>query len=63
MNEDPESDVQSIEENFTEDSLQFYQAEVSFKIHKELHSQNNINYTLTHHLLYVITSGWMILIG
>jgi len=45
MNEDQELEVQSIEDKsqnynklktiFTEDSLQFHQAEVSFKTHKE----------------------------
>jgi len=41
MNEE-QSDVQSIEENFTEGSLQFHQAEVSFKHCKQLESQNCI---------------------
>ena len=58
-----ESELKQIKEYFTEDSLQFHQAEVSFKTHKEFvgHSaysyKDHSNYTLHQGLSYVIASG------
>ncbi len=60
MNEDQESEMQSIEEKFTEEnSLQFHPAEVSFNVLDgvrrplSLHVRNISNYTLTEVTNYI----------